>query len=373
MAEPAYDVAIVGGGLVGVAIAYGLVRLGRRVVVLDEGDIAQRASRANFALVWIQAKGLGMPAYAAWSVGSAHAWSGFARELEEASGIPIHFVQPGGFHLCLSEEELEARQRTLLRFHNQPGVVQYRTDILRRGEMLDRMPDIGPDVVGGSYCPLDGHVNSLKLYRALHTALHRAGAAYLPGHPVTGIGRAGEGFRITTPHRIVEAARVVLAAGNANQQLAPQVGLSAPMRPERGQVLVTQRTAPFLHYPLSTLRQTDEGTVMIGDSREEGTDPLVMRQAINATMAGRAVRMFPRLAGLNIVRSWSAIRVMPQDGFPIYEQSATMPGAFVATCHSGVTLAAAHATRLAPMIDRGRLDAAMQGFSARRFDVQAAG
>ena len=58
-----YDVAVVGGGLVGSAIAWGLGRLGKRVAVLDEGDIAYRASRGNFALVWVQSKGLGMPAY----------------------------------------------------------------------------------------------------------------------------------------------------------------------------------------------------------------------------------------------------------------------------------------------------------------------
>ena len=58
-----YDVAVVGGGLLGSAIAWGLGRLGKKVAVLDEGDITKRASRANFALVWVQSKGLGMPAY----------------------------------------------------------------------------------------------------------------------------------------------------------------------------------------------------------------------------------------------------------------------------------------------------------------------
>ena len=57
-----YKFAVVGGGLVGAAIGWGLARLGKRVAVLDEGDIAYRASRGNFALVWVQSKGLGMPA-----------------------------------------------------------------------------------------------------------------------------------------------------------------------------------------------------------------------------------------------------------------------------------------------------------------------
>ena len=51
-----YDVAVVGGGLVGAALAWGLAREGQRVVVLDEGDLARRASRANFALVWVQTR-----------------------------------------------------------------------------------------------------------------------------------------------------------------------------------------------------------------------------------------------------------------------------------------------------------------------------
>ena len=62
-----YDVAVVGGGLVGVATAWGLAREGQRVVVLDEGDRAVRASRGNFALVWVQSKGLGLAPYAGWT------------------------------------------------------------------------------------------------------------------------------------------------------------------------------------------------------------------------------------------------------------------------------------------------------------------
>jgi glycine/D-amino acid oxidase-like deaminating enzyme len=64
---------------------------------------------------------------------------------------------------------------------------------------------------------------------------------------------------------------------------------------------------------------------------------------------------------------------MTQDGFPIYDQSETCPGAFLATCHSGVTLAANHALALAPLIAAGKLPKEEFGvFSARRFDVPAA-
>ena len=368
-----FDTAIVGAGLVGAAIAYGLARLGERVVLLDEGDMAIRASRGNFALVWVQSKGHGLPAYAGWTVSSSEAWGGFAAELRDATGLDVAFERPGGFMLALSEAEFQQRANTLRRFHNQPGGAHYTTEMLGRTEIAKYLPDIGPDVVGGSYCPLDGHVNSLRLFRALHTALAGRGASYLPSHPVTAISRQAGSYRITTPRCEVHAGKVVLAAGNANRHLAPMVGLVAPMKPERGQIIVTERAQPFLRHPIVTLRQTDEGTVMIGDSKEAGCDPTGMNLDINYAMASRAVRMFPLLANLNVVRTWRAIRVMPADGFPIYDQSESHPGAFVATCHSGVTLAAVHAVRLAPMIHAGRLDTdAVGAFSARRFNVQEA-
>lgn len=368
-----FDVAVVGGGLVGAAIAYGLTRRGQRVAVLDEGDMAIRASRGNFALVWVQAKGLGMPEYAAWTVRSSEAWSGLAAELAVETGLDVSFQRPGGLHLCLSETELEGRRQTLMRFHNQAGVARYTTEMLDRSALQKLVPEIGPDVVGGSYSALDGHVNSLRLFRALHTAMQQRGVVYLPGHPVTAIDKVGGGFQIRTAKSEMRAAKVVLAAGNANAQLAPMVGLSAPMKPERGQIIVTERVRSFLHHPIATLRQTDEGTVMIGDSREDGTDPADMNLQINSVMASRAVRMFPVLGSLNIVRTWRAIRVMPADGFPIYDQSTSHPGAFLVTCHSGVTLAAIHALALAPMIATGALDITSVGsFSARRFDVPKA-
>lgn len=369
-----YDVSVVGGGLVGSAIAHGLAKAGQRVVILDEGDTAVRASRGNFALVWVQTKGFGMPEYASWTVKSSEAWKAFADELHAETGIDLHFNRPGGFHLCLGAAEFEARRQLIARFHNQRGGCGYPLEMQSREEIVRALPDIGPEVVGGSYSPLDGHVNSLKLFRALHVALSARGVDYLPNHPVMSITQRAGAFEIETPHRRVSSNKVVLAAGNANQTLGPLVGLYAPMKPERGQIIVTERVQPFLHYPVTTIRQTDEGTVMIGDSREEGTDPAGSNTAINAAMANRAIRMFPKLARLNVVRTWRAIRVMPQDGFPIYDQSASHPGAFMATCHSGVTLAAAHAKLLAPMIAAGALDQEqVSAFSARRFDVQAVG
>jgi len=368
-----YDVAIVGGGLLGSAIAWGLGRLGQKVAVLDEGDIAKRASRANFALVWVQSKGLGFPAYTNWTVRASKAWPQLAAELKEQTGLDVALQQNGGFHLTLGEMEYAERTELVARMHNQVGAADYRMEMLPAAQVKKMLPLIGPEVSGGSFCPFDGHVNSLRTFRAFHTAMQRLGVDYFPERPLTSIAHEGGEFRLATPRREIRAAKIVLAAGNANQALAPMVGLSAPMGPTRGQIVVTERITPFLPHPLTTIRQTDEGTVMIGDSKEDQLDDRVLNQPINAVMADRAQRMFPHLARLNVVRSWSGIRVMPRDGFPIYDQSETHRGAFVTCCHSGVTLAASHAFDIAGMVARGALDAELVGaFSARRFNGEAA-
>ena len=72
MTTQRYDIAIVGGGLVGSALAWGMRALGARLAVLDAND-AHAASQGNFGLVWVQGKGLGMPAYVGWTAGSARA------------------------------------------------------------------------------------------------------------------------------------------------------------------------------------------------------------------------------------------------------------------------------------------------------------
>uniref|UniRef100_UPI001F37EE39 NAD(P)/FAD-dependent oxidoreductase n=1 Tax=Falsiroseomonas oryziterrae TaxID=2911368 RepID=UPI001F37EE39 len=213
----AYDIAVIGGGVVGLALARGLAGQGRRVAILDEGDVARRASRGNFALVWVQSKGLGMARYGAWTTGSAALWPGFAASLRDETGIDLGLSQPGGYSLCLSEAELDARRAAMMRMHNQPGWEPVPWEVHDHARIARAMPALGAEVVGGIFCPLDGHVNSLRLFRALHAAATARGAAYLPDHPVRDIAALpGGGFRVATAQGTIEAARVALAAGLGN-------------------------------------------------------------------------------------------------------------------------------------------------------------
>ncbi len=368
-----YDALVIGGGLVGSAVAFGLRQQLDHVAVLDEGDIAFRASRGNFGLVWVQSKGMGMPAYGHWTMSSQQLWPQLAGLLHDLTGLDVGLEQRGGLHPVLTEEEYEHRIRFMNELLGQPGMVQYDWKMLDRKELADLVPGIGPEVLGATWTAVDGVANPLKMLRALHTAFDRQRVDYLPLHPVADIALRQGVFEMSTPHGKIQSHKVVLASGLSNQALGKQVGLEVPVRPQRGQIIVLERTQRILQTPFTTLRQTDEGSWLIGDSQEEaGYADGVVGPPVLATLADRAVRTLPALREVRVVRAWSALRVMSRDGFPIYEQSATHPGAFVATCHSGVTLAAAHALRIAPMVVEGALPGEMAPFSTRRFHVQEA-
>ncbi|WP_293798844.1 FAD-binding oxidoreductase [uncultured Bosea sp.] len=364
-----YDIAVIGGGLVGTAIAYGLAKAGQRVALLDEDDRARRASVANFSLIWVQTKGLGMPEYADWSRGAADLWPQFRDEIAALTEIDLAFTRPGGFHLCLSDAEVEARSSHLSRINAQPGMTPLPYEILGHNAVREMLPDIGPEVVGASYCPLDGQCNSMRLFWGLHTAFYRSGGHYRSRHRVQSLAARDGGFIATTESGAISAGKVVIAAGNDSRRLGAMVGIDAQVRPQRGQVLVTERMKPFLHYPTITVRQADEGSVMLGDAIEEGDTSLAVGTDVLAKMADRARRMFPGLANVNVVRTWAAQRVMTRDGCPIYDESRSHPGAFVANCHSGVTLAPRHALTLAPLIAGSHVAAELPAFGTERFDV----
>lgn len=366
----AFDFAVVGGGLVGAAIAWGLSGRGRSVAVLDEGDIAHRASRANFGLVWVQGKGAEIPQYAIWTRQSVDLWPELAVALQAESGIDVCFQQPGGLHLLFSEREIANRTEALRRLSDRPGPASFAYRMLDRAATERMLPQIGPQVAGASFCPLDGQVNVLRLLRALHVGFQRRGGSYFSDHTVRKVESASNEFRLHTARGQIAAEKIVLAAGLGNARLASMVGLEAPVRPQRGQIMVTERVAPFLPYIVQTVRQTDEGSVMIGDSVEEsGFDTSVDRKIL-AVMADRALKMFPLLGSLNIVRCWAALRVMPKDSYPIYDQSATSPGAYLATCHSGVTLTPAHALLLPALLDSHTpFGEPLKALSAQRFHV----
>ena len=343
------DAIVVGAGMVGAAIGYGLARAGLDVCLLDQGDVAFRASRGNFGLVWVQAKGAGFYRYAEWSRRSARQWPALAADLARDADIDVELEQPGGFYFSFTDEDMQQRS-DLLRGIREHVEGDYPYEMLSREDIRARIPEIGPEVVGGSYTPMDGHVHPLKTLQALLAACTKHGAEVHAGSPVEHIAHEDGIFVLRTGARTWRARKLVLAAGLGNGPLAQSVGLSAPVVPIRGQILVTERLRRFLAYPTNKVRQTGEGGVQLGDSVEDvGFNDLTSTETL-ATIARRGVRTFPLLKQVKLVRAWGALRVMSPDGFPIYQESARCPGAYLATCHSGVTLAAVHAQDVAGWI-----------------------
>lgn len=368
MAQP--DYIVIGAGTVGVSLAYGLQKRGQSVCVVDGGARDFRAARANFGLVWVQGKGGNLPAYARWTAESAVLWPGFRDALEQSSGIGLDYQKPGGLVFSLSEQALRDRRAMLEVIGG--GALPEGVEMLDRGALQARLPDapLGPDVAGASYGASDGHVNPLKLLAALQQGVLQLGGEILWDWPVQTLRTNDQGYELTGPNgATLRAPKVIVAAGLATSGIVAPLGIDLPLRPQRGQLLVTERMAPMLPMPCSGLRQTADGTVMIGATHEDVGLDTSTTQGSATILAERALRILPALSGARIVRQWSGLRVLSPDGGPLYTQPKAYPGLWTVSCHSGVTLAAVHAERLAEQILAGALTGDTRHFSKDRFHV----
>lgn len=365
------DIIVVGAGIAGAAIAFGLAQKGLKVVVLDgqRGDF--RASRANFGLIWVQSKGRGFPEYQTITQKSAADWADFAAKIHDASGMTPPLEQNGGLAFCLGEADWEKRKAINEALNAQQRANKPGAEMLDRVALEKLMPTVrlGDEVVGASFGFMDGAANPLELLSALHVAIRNLGGELHFQSPVTSIVPRRSGFKVESARQSFEADKIVLAAGLATPALAAQLDMHVPIRPQRGQILVTERVNPFLRFPASGLRQTSEGTVLIGVTNEDvGFDILTTAEGA-AKMARKAIKIVPALKQARLVRQWAGLRVLSPDGGPIYAQSKKYPGAFAATCHSGITLAAFHANELCDCIAAGQMTTPLTAFSPERFSV----
>lgn len=359
---------VIGGGIVGLSIALGLARAGLGVVILDGADADNRASYGNAGLVWVQSKGADHVPYARWSRQSARLWPAFAAELEQTTGIDVEYDQRGGFSFCLDEAEVEARRAMVDKMAARLGP-ENDVEFVDAGFVRQRVPHVGPKVLGASWCPSDGHVNPLLLMGALRKRAAALGIDILYGHKATRIGMNGSHLTVYGEGFGMRADRVVVAAGLATQELAATAGMTVPLKPVRGQIVVTERLRKVIDYPTPTTRQARAGSVIFGNSHEDDMAVPGTTLSVIASHAQRAIAEFPFLASRRILRSWGAIRVMPRDGRPVYASSGTCPGAYAIACHSGITLTAIHAGIVGPFIAAGELPPAVSTFSDERFHV----
>jgi glycine/D-amino acid oxidase-like deaminating enzyme len=312
-----------------------------------------------------------MPRYVDWCLEATQKWPDFARALEAQTGVALAYTKPGGLALCRGQDGLESRQRLMAHLAQQSVSGTYDCEILDRGEVEKLVPQLrlGPNIVGASFSPHDGHVNPLFLIRALRSAYLQEGGRYFPDAAATHIRHTDQRFSVETARGVFSAPKVVLAAGVGIPKLAAMLGMQVPVRPQRGQLLVTERIQPILSLPISGIRQTHEGSFMFGTSTEDvGFDTNITMDIIR-DIAQSAIEAFPQLASLQIVRSWGALRPLTPDKYPVYCESKRTPGAFVVSSHSGVSLAPLYVTHIARWIMDGTQPQGFEQFSPRRFDV----
>lgn len=362
------DYAIIGGGVVGLSVAWGLLKRGKSVIVLDGDDGSFRASRGNFGLVWVQSKGLNQPRYAEWCQQSAEAWSGFSDELSIASGRDLGLEQDGGYDFHFSEESL---QETVAKYETLKTKLggNYPFEVLGRNALKKEEPEIGDKVVGAILHHQDGHINPLRLLQALAQDIRQLGGTVLVGKTVASVEKPLDFKVVCTDGTQVNAHKVVLSAGLGAAQLGPSMGFRAQVSPLKGQNLITEKMPRFINRPSLYARQVNEGGVQIGVSTEKtGYEDGVTVDTLSA-IAAKALDVYPCLKNAQVVRSWGALRIMSPDGLPIYQESPEMPGAFLVTCHSGVSLAAAHARFLPDWLEGTETAPNLEVFREDRFNL----
>ncbi len=367
------EIPVVGGGVVGLSVALGLLLAGRRVHVLDGADNDARASQGNFGLVWGQGKGWNYAPYAKWTSDALAAWPAFARKLVDLSGIDVALNQSGGFEFFTDAAEMEEFAAMLAQQQRHLGN-RFSDEIISGDDLRAQMPGIGGGVVGASFSQMDGHVNPLRFLRALRVAVGAAGGRVTMDAPVARVAPAtGGGFDLAMANgQIARAEKVVLCAGLGATALAADLGFSARVAPQRGELLITEKLHDRLPFLSSTIRQVDEGGVQTGGTKADAGLDDSETLDVMAGLARHAVTVYPPLADVRVVRAWGALRVMSPDGYPVYAHSSLYPGAYLVTCHSGVTLAPLHASVLADWIEGTSAAPDLEAFDENRFAISTA-
>ena len=361
------DFAIIGGGIVGLSVAHGLLKQGCSVICIDGSDTDFRASRGNFGLVWVQGKGIRAPFYAAWTQNAARIYPDFVSELSQETGVQINYNQAGGYEYFTDPQILSQRMdeyKQLKKALND----DYPYEFLSSSQIRAAEPMIGGETIGASFYPYDGHLNPLQLLKALASYCQKQGLSHYLGEELKTADKKEGVFRIVTKKGLtISANKVVISAGLGAKKIGPLFGFLGLVSPQRGQILVTEKISPILNRPSVTIRQVDEGAIQIGDSQEQAGFNDNETQAQMSRIARNAIKVMPKLAQLRLVRAWGSLRVMSPDGLPIYHQSHTMPGAFLITCHSGITLAATHSTNLSLWLTGHKNAPELYRFSEDRF------
>jgi glycine oxidase len=367
-----FDVAIVGGGIIGCATAYYLSKRGGvRVVVLERGsEIGAEATKA--------AAGILNPFYTESKPGGffdtcveAHAlFRPLSEELREISGIDPMYLEWGFIGLLFDADDEKAAVEKL-HWHRALGLPIERWSA---EEAWRREPGVSREIRGALFFPKDFHIHNGLLVEALAEAARRAGVDVRLSTPVTSLVREGDRVAgVVTETGRIAAGTTVLAAGTWSPALGRLVGRDIPVEPARGQTAVLRARGAITRHVVYAKQQYVvprlDGEVIVGSTLEfEGFDKRATVEGIRWVLQ-RAIEMVPGLAGLTFEGARAGLRPYSADSFPILGAFPDVPGLVVATGHSrkGILLGPMSGKLLAELILDGRTSLPIEPFSPLRF------
>lgn len=339
-------VAIIGGGVIGCAIAYYLARAGYSDVVVLEQSYLASGSTGRCAAGVRQQWGTEMNCILARE--SVRRFETLNAELEYPESI--EFKQHGYLILAHSEREW-VQFAANLRLQQSLGIPARAVDPAQAREIVPILNTAG--VVGATFCPTDGHCNPFHVTWAYAQAAKRRGVRVRTGTRVEGIlTQNGRVRGVRTNWGDIEAPVLVNAAGAYSGEVGRMAGEELPVYSERHQILVTEPVAPLLGPMVLSFsrhlycQQTPHGSFVmgLGDASEpRGTDTGHSWQFLQK-MAVRVTGLLPALAGLRVVRQWSGSYNITPDRQPILGPAGAVEGMFLAVGFSG------HGFMLAPVV-----------------------
>ena len=384
---PGHDVVVVGGGIIGLAVAWRAAATGRDVAVVDPLPGRGATWAAAGMLAPVAEANFGEESLTALNVAAGRAWPDFARDLEAATGRSVHFRRDGTLLVAGDPSDRTATDRVLA-FHQAMGLAAVR---LGRSACREAEPLLSPRISGGVDLPDDHQVDNRAVATALLDACRSAGVTMVPDR-VTRVGSAGG--RVTgvvlAEGGSVGAGSVVLAAGSRSGEVGgvpdscrppvrPVRGVTLRLRAPEGVPRLRRTVRALVHGRSCYLVPRDDGGLVLGATVEERGDGLEVPLGGVADLVEDARRVVPALDEYSLLEVSPGLRPGTPDNGPIVGPT-DLVGLLVATGHyrNGILLAPVTAAEVVALLDsdgcqsppgRGPFDA----FRPDRFAAREAG
>lgn len=343
-----FDTAVIGGGIVGLCLAWFLAEEGHGVVVIDDGR--HSGTTANAGSLHVQMQSRFMRLYPDLVPGLEAALPlyplavEFWRELAGRLDTNIELNVSGGLMVAESREQVDF----LVAKCERERALGLDVAMLDRADLERVAPYLGPAIVGAELCVTEGKVNPLLANQAIRHRGLALGVIHRTEERVVDIVRERAGFRLATSRGTVTAGRLVIAAGAGTRDLAALVGVTVPAEAEPLHMNVTEATAPLITHLVQhadrqiTLKQLATGQVVIGGGWPARlVDPDAFPTVDVASLVGNvtlAQHVVPRIGRLRLIRTWAGINTTV-DGRSVLGGVSGVPGVtFAVPGDAGYTL-----------------------------------